>query len=585
MADLTFTDIWRIGSETMSYYQNKYKVLTRISPELKTAFNKTIPEGYVAYYATYQRGFETARAVAKLKGINLSTDQYNSNIQGYGKYKIATYNALIFMIEEGQDRYKKAFAEPALKLSIQNSINQITGPDKIVMQDQLNSYITSLNAYKPVKATNTATNRWAFRYGNTIHDYYYKSSNQTEGSAGGKLRWNAFSTWYINFSNWARNLERLNTLNSTAANIVLQQAATREALRREAEGYYNHFLSLIGQVTGDPKLTYQNEANQLVQFDYEPQIAGFTVLNPKVEATIIKQQEDAAIAAAEAVIAAWTPTSIDIEAVRVTIINTATRQQIYDQLQATLAMPDTQAKVDAFNTLIAHVLFLSASELYNIRLIEVNAVITALPIDLGELLWEELKQIQLTTDLNNTQSLKVGLDKLTNLLPRIETRLAQLLADKIAETIAIEEAARLAELILIEQAQDEAKELQILTLMQVANNLLAQLSPALSNTFAGEMSAAQAYDLTEQFAFYTALVPEMQATIVIEQDYADMTAAEATGLSHEIIDNLSEATDYIASQTGIQDADALPLEAAQTGLAANILPLMLAAGTLYFTTL
>lgn len=492
----------------------------------------------------------------------------------------AYHNTMVWGLELTQDWMANKYPRYALEGQTQTAINRATGTPKIELQAKLNTIKNALNAYITISPTNRNLGAIAQRYDGTSFAYNGSWSKTN-------LLQSAIDSYWL-------SLKALGALKSNAENVLLQQAAAIEDLRKKAAAHYDYFLTLIPAVTGTPKITHQQEAMFLVQQDYVPQIAGFLILHDAVKATLKNQAEDRAIAAANAIIATWTLVNIDIEALRVTINSAATRQKIVDNMNVILAMPETQAKVDAFNSLRYWVLIWSAQELYNIRLTEINKVISALPKDLGENLWAELVSIQSSTDQNNRGSLVAGLDKLTNLLPRIDARLAEIVVAEEEEKIAIEEDARELKLALIEEGKIELKELQILNLMKVANDLMPQLTPELADMFMANISEAESFNVTEKLAFYMALIPNMKEAINITQTFETMTPDDMSGVVLILEDDLGGAKEVITSDIFNFDASGPAVEGGEgfepsltppSAPAGNILPLAIAAGTLLFTVM
>jgi len=552
----------------------------------------------------YSYAWRPTQAVTGV-AMGSSTKQPSGNYTNYKGYYYGTrtdgpstsaalYSTLVWMLELTQNYTQNDYPFNVLTSRAQSAINNVTGPDKIALQDKLNIYTTAINKYTKIVASNNSLGTIARRYDGTSSAWAgsYNKALSLDGA----------------LSTYRANLVKLSQLVANADAVVQQQAQAIVVLRQEAEGLAATANALNSNVTGAPAGTYATQIILLVQQAYAPQIAGFKALIPQIETTIKDQAEALTRALIEANLAEGTEDLINTRA----LINTLPSGPVKTELSAVLGDYEIQyynqigkgtpeddlLAVEKMEYVYQHALLTVNKFFYNARMIEVNTVLGKLPVDTGIEMWDELTAIQSSTDLDNLDSVKIGLERLTNLLPVAESSLADVAAAQIAETIALEEAARLLELAQIAEANKQAKIADILALKQQANDLIAQLPTDIANEFIVKMNDADSgEDLSAQLGFYMALIPTLESAIAVVEDFVTNTpeqtteaVEELTGIVYENVDNLAFATDFFVQEILAYDAASIPdlqtdTVATQGKAGGLTLPVILGGGYLLFEML
>jgi hypothetical protein len=477
---------------------------------------------------------------------------------------------------------RDAYPQDILKSETQAWINEMTGTVKIEFQNSLNNiwsnWVSINNVVKGwvIYGQQSRRDDGSLLYNKTfVHDY---DSGQYTTFVSKMASLKPLIQKELNV------LQDLHKIKNNAQNTVLQQRAEREAQRREAEGLAEHCSALIADITGEPKITYSNELTRLVQIDYVPQIEGLKILKSSAEQTLAAQIAQAAQEKLEALIEVSSVLLNDIGYLIASITDTTTKTDLQNRLTTLQAMEESEERNVGLEALKVDTLVASKKQSFEARIKDTNVLIGKLPRELGEPLYEELKHIVDTTE-NTVSSLTNGLERLNNMIPQVEAQLADLVAENIDEYISSTDAQRAIELNAIAKINEDEKILEIITLKQEVNSLLAQVPSPLNTVFDESIDEAESYEVVKQLAFYQALVLKLKHLIANIEYYSQASIQDIIGLKYELNTGLHNDADMLETEILANESSQAVQETTPKGAGGAALPLLLGGAYLLFNFL
>jgi len=466
----------------------------------------------------------------------------------------AQINAFFYILEKARERI---IGEAEIVFNAaQTHINKVTGSDKVVLQDKLNNMYVAAVMFGKLTPTKPSFMDLSDRYVGTGIGWQMinpKDYNTTLTQA---------SIFMAYTNSMQAGLDELYKIRDNTEYVWQAQEAKAEEDRREAEQLYNIATEKLEYLTGTARSIFANEITVTLSIAHDAQIAAFNVLIPKIDDEILAQEKARKQAELDALVAQMMDKVEKIRILIPQIVSNNLRDKWQAELDKTIPLPSDHPSKDQYlKDILWNVQWVVLKETYSGMVVNINKSLTQLPPDYKPELITELGAIGTATDTGTHVGLRAGIDKLTVLLPKVDTALASYHAYITEENARIEEEARLAELALIKKAQEEQKEIEILEAQQAANDLIVQLPEPLQNSYLVKIEQAEnKKTTTEQLAAYIVVANQMVAAIEAIPEIEQMTPEEITGIQDDIINSPLDSIEeeLIATEIIIQDTQELP---------------------------